>query len=193
MAPSINSAADAGHPAQWNLNSALPGLAALGAIGGAPDAPGSTDTRARSHQRRANLSVSSRQTMPQVSSPAGRRSDGELIPPGVSHRQQRLLHGILEPDDNVWLHDTAAEAENRQADGSSRRRIPKPIRMSEAAESPTSTKLMPAAKACRMASRYCGAMTLLNGKSPSLGRVGVPKLQVRLRRVQRGPSKVKST
>jgi hypothetical protein len=80
MAPSINSAADAGHPAQWNLNSALPGLAALGAIGGAPDAPGSTDTRARSHQRRANLSVSSRQTMPQVSSPAGRRSDGELIP-----------------------------------------------------------------------------------------------------------------
>ena len=40
-----------------SLNGALPGLAALGAIGGASGVPGPTDTRARSHHDKADLSA----------------------------------------------------------------------------------------------------------------------------------------
>ena len=39
------------------LDGALPGLAALGAIGGASGVPGPTDTRARSHHDEADLSA----------------------------------------------------------------------------------------------------------------------------------------
>src|SRR6476620_1478999 len=70
-----------------NLNNALPSLAALGAIGGALDAPGSTNTRARSHHRTANLSASGRKTMPQVSCLAGRCSGGKLILIALGHKE----------------------------------------------------------------------------------------------------------
>src|SRR6202035_3081621 len=59
-------------PLDQSLNNALPSLAAHGAIGGASGAPGSTNTRARSHHRTANLSANGRKTMPQVSCTAGR-------------------------------------------------------------------------------------------------------------------------
>jgi len=60
---------------------------APGAIGGASDAPGPTDTRARSHHRKADLSANSLNTLPQVSFTAGGCSGGELIPtPSIPDR-----------------------------------------------------------------------------------------------------------
>jgi hypothetical protein len=66
-------------PLDQSLNSALPNLAVHGAIGGALDAPGPTNTRARSHHRKADLSADDRKTMPQFHPRWVGRSGEELI------------------------------------------------------------------------------------------------------------------